>query len=240
MARVAAYGGGRPEPVAGEALAGDGRYLQDIAFARHLDVDSEAVARLAAGATVAAVDHGWTAARRGLRGGHHAERARALLPLQQRRRRRRACAWRGERIAVVDYDVHHGNGIFYDDPRAVRLDPPVSVLPGHRGADDVGRGDGAGTTVNVPAGSRVPGGGDAEERRARLMAKSTEGRGVTLLISSPRLSSIIAWTDAARRTPRSGPARRRRGDGAPWRRAGRRQCFGGRSADLRRHADRSP
>ena len=41
-----------------------------------------------------------------------------------------------QRIAVVDFDVHHGNGTqsaFYDDPRAVlRVVAPVAVLPRHR------------------------------------------------------------------------------------------------------------
>ena len=46
--------------------------------------------------------------------GHHAERAKAMgfLLLQQRRHRRPPCARspRLERVAVVDFDVHHGNG----------------------------------------------------------------------------------------------------------------------------------
>ena len=41
-----------------------------------------------------------------------------------------------ERVAIVDIDVHHGNGtqwMFYDDPRVLYISsPPVPVLPGHR------------------------------------------------------------------------------------------------------------
>jgi acetoin utilization deacetylase AcuC-like enzyme len=60
-----------------------------------------------------------------------------------------------ERIAVVDWDVHHGNGtqaIFYDDPRALvisvhqdRCYPPDSGLVEERGS-----GAGVGANVNVP------------------------------------------------------------------------------------------
>ena len=42
-----------------------------------------------------------------------------------------------DRILIVDFDVHHGNGtqeIFYDDrPGRVPLDPPLPVLSRHRG-----------------------------------------------------------------------------------------------------------
>ena len=59
-----------------------------------------------------------------------------------------------ERVAIVDYDVHHGNGtqhIFEADPvGAVRVAPSVSVLPGHRRGDETGAGDGRGFTVNLP------------------------------------------------------------------------------------------
>jgi acetoin utilization deacetylase AcuC-like enzyme len=61
--------------------------------------------------------------------GHHAERERGdgLLFLQQHRRRRGACPGRAHglsRVAVVDFDVHHGNGtedIFKGDPRVLMV-----------------------------------------------------------------------------------------------------------------------
>ena len=41
-----------------------------------------------------------------------------------------------ERVAIVDWDVHHGNGtqgIFYDDPSVFFLsDAPVSLVSGNR------------------------------------------------------------------------------------------------------------
>ena len=68
-----------------------------------------------------------------------------------------------ERVAVVDYDVHHGNGtqwIFYDDPRVLYLSThQYPFYPGTGAADDVGRGDGAGFTVNIPL---AAGAGDAD------------------------------------------------------------------------------
>ena len=42
------------------------------------------------------------------------------------------------RVAIVDWDVHHGNGtqeIFWDDPSVFFVvDAPVAVLPGQRRA----------------------------------------------------------------------------------------------------------
>ena len=188
MARVAerwTAGGGRtaaPEPVADEALARvhDRRYLEDIAATAgrraRLDPDtwtspdSVAVARLAVGATVAAVDHALDHGAPGLAfvrpPGHHAERARAMgfcLYNNAAVAAAHALARGLERVAVVDYDVHHGNGIqwiFYDDPRVLYVSThQYPFYPGTGAADDVGRGDGAGATVNVPL---AAGAGDAD------------------------------------------------------------------------------
>jgi acetoin utilization deacetylase AcuC-like enzyme len=58
------------------------------------------------------------------------------------------------RIAVVDYDVHHGNGTqqsFYDDPRVLFVSThQYPFYPGSGAAEETGRGEGAGFTVNVP------------------------------------------------------------------------------------------
>ena len=188
MARVAARwaaGGGRvaaPEPVADEALARvhDGRYLEEVAATAgrraRLDPDtwtspdSVAVARLAAGAALAAVDHALDRGAPGLAfvrpPGHHAERARAMgfcLYNNAAIAAAHAIARGLERVAVVDYDVHHGNGvqwIFYDDPRVLYVSTHQHPFyPGTGAADDVGRGAGAGTTVNAPL---AAGAGDAD------------------------------------------------------------------------------
>jgi acetoin utilization deacetylase AcuC-like enzyme len=60
-----------------------------------------------------------------------------------------------DRVAVVDFDVHHGNGTqqaFWDDPSVL----PISIHqdnfypPGEGAVDEVGEGDGHGYTLNVP------------------------------------------------------------------------------------------
>lgn len=188
MARVAARwdaAGGRiaaPEPVTTEALARvhDREYLADVAATAgrrvRLDPDtwtspeSEAVARLAAGATIAAVDHALDHDTPGLAfvrpPGHHAEQARAMgfcLYNNAAVAAAHALVRGAGRVAVVDYDVHHGNGIqwiFYDDPRVLYVSThQYPFYPGTGAADDVGRGPGAGATVNVPL---AAGAGDAD------------------------------------------------------------------------------
>ena len=124
--------------------------------------DSRDVALLAAGAAIVAVESVLSA--EGRRGfalvrppGHHAEFDRAMgfclfnnVAV--------AAAWaldRGlTRIAVVDNDVHHGNGtqwMFYDDPRVLYVSThQYPHYPGTGAATDVGRDRGAGFTVNLP------------------------------------------------------------------------------------------
>ena len=61
-----------------------------------------------------------------------------------------------DRILIVDWDVHHGNGtqdIFYDDPRVLFLSIHRyghGFYPGTGAADETGTGDGLGFTTNVP------------------------------------------------------------------------------------------
>ncbi len=66
----------------------------------------------------------------------------------------------GERVAVVDWDVHHGNGtqdIFYDDPRVLYVSTHEAPLyPGTGRADEMGGPDAPRANVNLPfpAGTR--------------------------------------------------------------------------------------
>jgi acetoin utilization deacetylase AcuC-like enzyme len=59
-----------------------------------------------------------------------------------------------ERVALLDWDVHHGNGtqdIFYADDRVLYLSVHQSPFyPGTGRSDEVGAGEGAGFTANVP------------------------------------------------------------------------------------------
>jgi acetoin utilization deacetylase AcuC-like enzyme len=60
----------------------------------------------------------------------------------------------GERVLIVDWDVHHGNGtqdIFWNDPRVLYVSTHQSPLyPGTGWAREVGGPDALGLTVNVP------------------------------------------------------------------------------------------
>jgi acetoin utilization deacetylase AcuC-like enzyme len=89
--------------------------------------------------------------------GHHAEAHRAMgFCLYNNVAVAAAAALaRGlQRVAIVDIDVHHGNGtqwMFYDDPRVLYVSThEYPFYPGTGAADEVGRGEGAGYTVNVP------------------------------------------------------------------------------------------
>jgi acetoin utilization deacetylase AcuC-like enzyme len=68
-----------------------------------------------------------------------------------------------ERVLVLDWDVHHGNGteaIFYDSPQVLYSSIHQSPLyPGTGAATDFGTGDGEGFTVNLP----VPPGAGPDE-----------------------------------------------------------------------------
>jgi acetoin utilization deacetylase AcuC-like enzyme len=79
-----------------------------------------------------------------------------------------ALAERGERVLIVDYDAHHGNGtqdIFFRDPRVTYVSfHEYPLYPGTGAMDETGWGDGAGTTVNFP----VPAGATGDVFRAGL------------------------------------------------------------------------
>jgi acetoin utilization deacetylase AcuC-like enzyme len=59
-----------------------------------------------------------------------------------------------ERVAIIDFDVHHGNGtqeVFYEDPNVLFLSVhQFPHYPGTGRAEEIGAGRGRGTTVNVP------------------------------------------------------------------------------------------
>ncbi|CAI8619145.1 unnamed protein product [Vicia faba] len=63
-----------------------------------------------------------------------------------------------KRVFIIDFDVHHGNGTndaFYDDPDVFFLSfHQDGSYPGTGKFDEVGSGDGEGTTLNLP----LPGG----------------------------------------------------------------------------------
>ncbi len=59
-----------------------------------------------------------------------------------------------DRILIVDFDVHHGNGTqeaFYNDPKVLYFSThQYPFYPGTGRLEEVGKGEGKGATVNVP------------------------------------------------------------------------------------------
>jgi acetoin utilization deacetylase AcuC-like enzyme len=89
--------------------------------------------------------------------GHHAERGRAMgfcLFNNVAVAAAHARSNGARRVAIVDYDVHHGNGtqhIFESDPSVLYVSlHQFPFYPGTGAADEIGRGEGAGFTVNLP------------------------------------------------------------------------------------------
>ena len=155
-------------------LVHDAAYLGEVAASAHherfaFDADtwvsaaSHDTARLAAGGVLALVDavmagevdNGFAGVRPP---GHHAEADRAMgfclfnnVAVAARHLQRRHGV---ERVMIVDWDVHHGNGtqhLFDDDPSVLFLSlHQYPFYPGTGSVHEVGRGAGVGATVNLP------------------------------------------------------------------------------------------
>jgi acetoin utilization deacetylase AcuC-like enzyme len=107
--------------------------------------------------------------------GHHAERARAMgfcLVNHAAVAAAHAVALGAERVAVLDFDAHHGNGTqhaFYEDPDVLYVSlHQWPFYPGTGASDERGSGRGEGATVNLPlaAGTDEPTYLDCFRRRA--------------------------------------------------------------------------
>jgi|SoimicmetaTmtHMA_FD_contig_41_5994088_length_2182_multi_4_in_0_out_0_2 acetoin utilization deacetylase AcuC-like enzyme len=124
--------------------------------------ESYEVALLAAGAAIDGVERVMAESHRAAVAmvrppGHHAERERAMgfclfnnVAVAAAHARAQGAA----KVAIVDYDVHHGNGtqhIFETDPHVLYISThQFPYYPGTGAADEIGRQAGLGFTVNVP------------------------------------------------------------------------------------------
>lgn len=168
--------------------------------------ESDDIARLAAGAVLTAVDAVLDGAQ-GSRAlalvrppGHHAEANRAMgfclfnnIAVGAAYARSRGCA----RVAIVDYDVHHGNGtqwMFYEDPAVLYVSShQYPYYPGTGAATETGRGAGAGLTLNIPLE-----GGTRDDEVERLYAEFAIPK---LREFKPGLLMISAGFDAHAQDP---------------------------------------
>ena len=195
----------------------DARYLEALAgvAGRSVTLDpdtvtsphSHHVALLAAGAACLAADlavagnHPTAAFVRPP--GHHAERDRAMgfclfnnVAVAAARARQSGVA----RVAIVDIDVHHGNGTqwaYYEDPAVLYVSlHQYPYYPGTGGVAEIGRGAGSGTTVNIPleAGATDA---DYDLALASVVVPVLEAFGPELLI-------VSAGYDAHHRDPLAG------------------------------------
>ncbi|MEO8071200.1 MAG: histone deacetylase [Acidobacteriota bacterium] len=135
--------------------------------------ESIAIAHLAAGAAIDAARHAATHAEPTLAlvrpPGHHAEPNCAMGFCLYNNIAVAAAALRAEglaRVAIVDIDVHHGNGTqvaFYDDPTVLYVSTHQHpYFPGTGADTETGAGPGRGFTVNLPL---AAGATDAEYAR---------------------------------------------------------------------------
>ncbi|MGH9066487.1 MAG: histone deacetylase family protein, partial [Acidimicrobiales bacterium] len=121
--------------------------------------------------------------------GHHAsgQRAMGFCLLNNVAVAAAVLADRGERVVVVDYDAHHGNGtqaVFYEDPRVLYVSfHQWPLYPGTGRLEETGAGAGEGTTLNLP----LPPGTTGDSYRAALdevVIPAVEAFGPTWLVLS--------------------------------------------------------
>jgi len=170
--------------------------------------ESFEIACLAAGAAIDAVERVMSGAHRAAMAlvrppGHHAERDRAMgfcLFNNVAVAAAHARAGGARKVAIVDYDVHHGNGtqhIFERDAGVLYISThQYPYYPGTGAADEIGIEGGRGYTVNVPIAA-----GAVDEDYQLVFSKVIAP---ILLQFEPDLVIVSAGFDAHERDPLGG------------------------------------
>jgi acetoin utilization deacetylase AcuC-like enzyme len=138
--------------------AGQGVMIDDDTFT---SPETHEIALLAAGAAIEAARHAYRTGDPAMAmvrpPGHHAEPDRAMGFCLYNNIAVAAAALRADgaaRVAIVDIDVHHGNGtqaVFYADPSVLFISSHQHpYYPGTGAAHETGAGPGVGATLNVP------------------------------------------------------------------------------------------
>ena len=93
-----------------------------------------------------------------------------------------------ERVLIVDFDVHHGNGtqeIFYDDGSVLFFSiHQYPYYPGSGDMDEIGAGTGEGATINVPFPAGVGDGGYLAAMEEILTPAARRFRPELILVSA--------------------------------------------------------
>jgi len=169
--------------------------------------ESHDIALLAAGAAVDAAREAYEARATTFAlvrpPGHHAEADRAMGFCLFNNIAVAASALRAsgiERVAIVDIDVHHGNGTqntFYEDPSVLYISShQYPYYPGTGAATETGQGAGRGATLNVPLAA-----GATDD----VYLRAYEGKIISAIDAfKPDILLVSAGYDAHERDPLAG------------------------------------
>ena len=181
----------------GPNTSGQGDAVLDREGDTHVCRESYAAALLAVGGVITGIDAvmSWKAKNAfcAVRPpGHHAESSRAMgfclfnnVAVGVRYAQEK---YRLKRVAIVDWDVHHGNGtqeMFYEDPSVLYISThQYPFYPGSGSAGERGAGKGEGFTLNFPLRAETDGGDYVKLFKERVLPALQEFKPNFLFISA--------------------------------------------------------